>query len=401
MDENNRSALGTGSATAHHGEILQGVFRDDRGRLRRALVTLQCPEWKSHAVFRPSPGETAVTSSPGMWKSCRAADISMAEFSTEQSPPIGGYVEIRSEVPRGIGMGSSTADVTAAIRAVADFHRITPTAEEIGRIAVRAESASDPVMIDDCVVLFCHREGVVLETFGSRLPSIIVVGCHADPDINSVDTIALPPAVYSEAEIDTFQALRRELRGAIAAADVARLGRVATSSALISQRFLPKSAFDFLLNLCERTGGHGVQVAHSGTVAGLIFDSRREDVLRSVDRCISGIDKAGLSLTGVIGASQVPTAGPVIQGQYRLPARVAVQPGHQVRRGESGNTLVIVSERRIREQRASAAGGAAVEEGRGIRQGADGLQAVGRRPHLLERRCMTTAAPEMRASVIP
>jgi uncharacterized protein involved in propanediol utilization len=239
-----------------------------------------------------------------MWKARRAAILSMQEFATDRSPVAGGFVEISSEVPHGIGMGSSTADVTAAIRAIADYHSVTPTAEEIGRIAVAAESASDPIMIDDRVVLFSHHEGTVLETFGRQLPSMIVVGCDADPGTGVVDTITLPFAAYSATDIDTFRILRSELRAAIAAGDVARLAKVATASALISQRFLPKSAFDFLLDLCERTGGHGIQVAHSGTVAGLIFDSRREDVTGAVDRCVAGLEKAGLALTGIISCRQ-------------------------------------------------------------------------------------------------
>ena len=154
MSEYDQPARGAGSAAAHHGEILQGVFHDDEGQLKRALVTLQCSDWKSYATFHPSTAQDDITCTDGMWKARRAAIFSMREFSSDRSPVTGGHVEICSDVPRGIGMGSSTADVTAAIRAIADFHGVTPTAEEIGRIAVQAESASDPVMIDDRVVLF-------------------------------------------------------------------------------------------------------------------------------------------------------------------------------------------------------------------------------------------------------
>jgi uncharacterized protein involved in propanediol utilization len=254
-----------------------------------------------------------------MWKARRAAALSMQEFSTSRSPVTGGCLEICSDIPPGIGMGSSTADVTAAIRAIADFHGATPATEQIARIAVAAECASDPIMIDDRVVLFSHREGSVLEIFGCRLPSMIVVGCEADPGTESIDTIALPPAVYSAADIEIFGFLRAELRAAVATGDVARLARVATSSAVISQRFLPKLAFDFLLDLCQRTGGCGVQVAHSGTVAGVIFDSQRDGVMASVDRCAAGIAEAGLSLTGVIECRQAAVAVSGTAG--RTPAR--------------------------------------------------------------------------------
>jgi len=308
MPLNKTPAHGAGSASAHHGEILQGVFRNDKGGLKRGLVTLQCPRWKSHATFYPSSRQADIICAPGMWKAHHAAILSMREFSTDTSPVTGGCVEICSDVPRGVGMGSSTADVTATIRAIADFHGATPTAEEIGKIAVEAECASDPIMIDDQVVLFSHREGTVLEIFGRQLPPMIVVGCDADPVTGSIDTITLPPAVYSAAEIEIFHSLRSELRAAVAADDVGRLARVATSSAVISQRFLPKLAFDFLLDLCQRAGGCGVQVAHSGTVAGVIFDSRRDDVIDGVDRCVAEIEKAGLPLTGVIACRQAATA---------------------------------------------------------------------------------------------
>lgn len=309
MSLNNTPPRGVGSASAHHGEILQGVFRNDKGHLKRALVTLQCPQWKSYATFRPSSRQTDITCTPGMWKARCAAILSMREFSTDRSQVTGGCVEIRSDIPRGIGMGSSTADVTATIRAIADFHGVTPTAEEIGTIAVEAECASDPIMIDDRVVLFSHREGTVLEIFGGQLPSMIVVGCNADPATGSIDTIALPPAVYSAADIEIFHSLRSELRVAVATGDVARLARVATSSAVISQRFLPKPTFDFLLDLFKRAGGCGIQVAHSGTVAGVIFDSRRDDVMEGVDRCAAEIEKAGLPLIGVIGCRQAAAVG--------------------------------------------------------------------------------------------
>jgi uncharacterized protein involved in propanediol utilization len=302
MTDGDQLTLGLGSASAHHGEIIQGVFHDDSGRLRNALVTLRFPECESRATFYPSAQLAEIVCPPGMWKVHRASIFSMAEFATERSPATGGYIEISSAVPPGIGMGSSTADVTATIRAIAHYHGARPTAEEIGKIAVRAEYASDPIMIDDRVVLFAQRDGMVLESFGPGLPPMIVVGCDADPQTGGVDTIALSPAAYSAADVYTFRSLRAEFRAAVATGDVRRLGRVATASTLISQRFLPKPALEFLLSLCRRHGGCGVQVAHSGTVAGIIFDPRHR-VMHDVEECADRMERAGLTLTGVIGAA--------------------------------------------------------------------------------------------------
>jgi uncharacterized protein involved in propanediol utilization len=149
------------------------------------------------------------------------------------------------------------------------------------------------------VVLFAHREGVVLETFGPRLPPMVVVGCDTDPGTR-VDTLALQPADYNDSEIGAFQVLRAGLRRAIATQDVALLGRVATASARINQRFLPKPILEALLDLCARCHGCGVQVAHSGTLAGLILDVLLPGVEEAVQQYISEVRGLGLDVTTVI-----------------------------------------------------------------------------------------------------
>jgi uncharacterized protein involved in propanediol utilization len=157
-------------------------------------------------------------------------------------------------------------------------------------------------MIDDQVVLFAQREAVVLESFGQQLPPMLVLGCDTAPE-ERVDTLRLPPAPYDAAEIARFGVLRAALRRAVAKSDVQLLGRVATASARINQRYLPKPQLEPLVRLCEQYGGCGVQVAHSGTVAGLIFDARTEGVVDRIDRCAEELARAGLPLTGVIDPS--------------------------------------------------------------------------------------------------
>lgn len=299
--------VGVGSAPAHHGELLQGMFTDDTGHLRRALVTLPAPERGSRAVFYPSQNHWGVVGTPELTKVRRAAILALREFCGHPSPAKGGQVEITSDVPRGIGMGSSTSDVTATIRAVADYHGVSLSREEVGRLAVLAECASDSIMIDDRVVLFAQRDGVVLETFGHRLPPMIVVGCDVEPGRGGVDTLRLRPADYDDRELGAFQVMRAALRRAITTDDVALLARVATGSARINQRFLPKAPLEELLDLCLRNGGCGVQVAHSGTVAGLIFDARQPGIDQGVRTCVSAVQSMGFPLTATIGAAPATT----------------------------------------------------------------------------------------------
>ncbi|HEY8472071.1 MAG TPA: hypothetical protein VIL37_05480 [Natronosporangium sp.] len=304
------SKVGVGYAPAHHGELLQGAFTDDTGRLRRALVTLPVPGRRSVAVFHPSQHHWGIVGTPEQTLVRRAAILTLRELCRHPAPAKGGQLEITSDIPRGIGMGSSTSDVTATIRAVADYHGVALTREEIGALAVRVERASDSIMIDDRVVLFAHRDGVVLETLGYRLPPLVVVGCNTAPGTR-VETLRFRPPDYDDHELATFGVLRAALRRAVATGDVALLGRVATASARINQRYLPKPALPALLELCQRVGGCGVQVAHSGTVAGVILDGRRDDIDAAVADCLAGLDRLGLPATVVIGreAADRPKVG--------------------------------------------------------------------------------------------
>jgi uncharacterized protein involved in propanediol utilization len=287
--------------------LLQGVFTDAAGRLRRALVTLPLPGLGSHAVFYPSDAHLGVVGTPELTKVRRAAILALREFATTHPAPAkGGQVDISRDIPLGRGMGSSTSDVTATIRAIADYYGTCLSGEEVGRLAVLAECASDSIMIDDRVVLFAHRDGAVLETLGHRLPPLTVVGCDTGSGAG-VDTLSLQPADYDDREAAAFGVMRAALRRAVGTGDVALLGRVATASARVSQRYLPKPQLDFLLELCAARGGCGVQVAHSGTVAGLIFDPRQPGTPDAVRACVSAIEAAGMPITAVIGAG--PRAG--------------------------------------------------------------------------------------------
>src|SRR3954453_6908731 len=148
-----REVVGIGFAPAHHGELLQGMFLDDAGVPHRALVTLPQPALGTRAVFRPSYTHGGVLGPPELIKVRRAAILTLSQLPSYRSPAKGGQIEITSTVPRGIGMGSSTSDVTATIRAVADSHGHPLAKEEVARLAVLAECASDSLMIADQVVL--------------------------------------------------------------------------------------------------------------------------------------------------------------------------------------------------------------------------------------------------------
>jgi uncharacterized protein involved in propanediol utilization len=140
---------------------------------------------------------------------------------------------------------------------------------------------------------------------GSALPPIAVVGCVSGPP-DGVDTLLLPPPCYSRAELATFDELRGALRRAVRTRDAGLLGAVATASARINRRRLPTPGFESLVAIAAELGAAGVQVAHSGTVAGIVFDARLPDLGSRTERCRAAMDREGL----VPGESFVAGAQP-------------------------------------------------------------------------------------------
>jgi uncharacterized protein involved in propanediol utilization len=265
----NNAYYGFGSAHGHHGELLQGAFMSD-GRIARGLVTLPCPMFQTQARARLCPGSDRVVISPS-WKrkAARAAAMVLREL---ELTGFGADVHVVGNIPTARGFGSSTADVIATARAVVDAAGDTLPDSTVARIAVEAEGASDPLMIDG-VVLFAQREGRTLEQIGRRLPPLEVVGFFTgDASSTGIDTLALPPARYSPAEIARFDELRTAFDRAVREDDPFAVGSVAAESAWINQAHLPVARLEWIQQVAGQVGAAGIQVAHSGDIAGLLFD---------------------------------------------------------------------------------------------------------------------------------
>lgn len=293
----------TGVATCHphFGELLQGAFDVAEGgkrRTMRALVSVHMPyangsvaritlEPHRMGEFVSEAGHTGVHVSPPHFHKCEiAARLALDAFGLKS---MAATLEVTSFVPEGAGMGSSTTGVVASIRAVARAvsayrgARIILAPHLQAKLAVAAEHASDSLMFDctASTVLFAQRVGKIVRTFNGPLPQMHILGFDTCAG-SGVDTDRLPRARYSRDQIAAFGCALAVLERAIAEQSVSLAGRVATFSATTSQTAmqnpLKKPKFSDLLRIKEGTGSAGVVVAHSGTVAGLIFDPTLPDL---------------------------------------------------------------------------------------------------------------------------
>jgi uncharacterized protein involved in propanediol utilization len=205
----------------------------------------------------------------GKVRARRAVEVALEHFRVRRG---GGLLALDSNIVEGKGVGSSTADCIAGVRAVADAFAIDLDDATTARLVVRAEHASDSTMFAHAV-LFAQREGEIVEDFARPFPTLEVIGIDADEG-GAVDTLTYPPAAYGWRDLQTFEALRGALRRALGTGDLPLLGQIATISALVNQQFLPKVCLGELLSLATHAGALGVAVAHSGTVAGVLLDPR-------------------------------------------------------------------------------------------------------------------------------
>lgn len=97
---------------------------------------------------------------------------------------------------------------------------------------------------------------------------------------DEIDTQAFN-AVDRRAELRSHDSRFREaldrIRAGLADGDARLIGEGATLSSLANQAVLPKPQLDSVLSLGRAAGALGVNVAHSGTVLGLLFaeDAKR------------------------------------------------------------------------------------------------------------------------------
>ncbi|WP_394849979.1 hypothetical protein LZC95_21300 [Pendulispora brunnea] len=285
--------VGNGVSTGHHGEILQGVFEDERGGVHGGLVTLACGIYSSRVTFAPDVGSPLEVLPHWKVKSRRAAELVLRWGGGEA---LGGKLVIDSNTPVGWGLGSSTSDVIATIRAVSQAIGQHVDSRRVADLAVRAEVASDATMFEDRTVLFAQRNGTILEDFGVSIPALDIHGFTTDAR-GGLDTLSLSPAQYGWRELECFRVLRGLFRRAMVTQDPRLVAHVATASARINQAYLPKPHFEAIERLVEEVGAIGLQVAHSGPVVGLIFDPREACGAEQLECIEARLEALGFSCT--------------------------------------------------------------------------------------------------------
>ena len=255
-------ARATARAPGSCGELAQGML--DGG-----YFLVSCPiDMYSTATVALSPGSGRVDAPVDAPKSRQAVELTLAHFGVHD---MDARLSLSSPLPRGKGMASSTADVSAAIAATATALGMEPDIPpaQIAQIALQVEP-SDGVMLPGIAILD-HKQGSIARTLGAPPPMRVVVLDFG----GGVDTLAFN-GVNRDATLKCLQPQFSEalalIEQGVRNGSAADIGAGATRSAVANQHLLYKPQLDAVLQLARDVGAVGVNTAHSGTVLGLLFE---------------------------------------------------------------------------------------------------------------------------------
>ncbi len=298
---------GVARSCSHVGELAQGAIRlpglpaskrDPRlptmGPIAaRCLIDLPTPIFHSTASVTVRLGGGAIQVKRGKAKVLKAARLFLRLLGMHGEVDV--EIKIRTNIPEGRGLGSSSADVRATLNALASALGLSVSPELVDFLTVRAEDATNPGTGQPS--LFYHRLGLT----GIRLPKFpaLAVVPFDDPAATDVITNDFKPASYSIAQVYDYERLFRAAVSAIRDGDARGLAATATRSAEINEEFLirqGKTTIRMLHCIRRCSNALGFAVSHSGTVGAFLFDQKDANVDAHVAKAQATLMDVGCAL---------------------------------------------------------------------------------------------------------
>lgn len=253
----------TARAPGSCGELIQGA-------LAGVDLQLSCPIDVAAEAQLAFGGQVPLLEGLPRHPKVRAA---IHAFLGHEGAGVMGRLRLSNPLPRGKGFGTSTADIAAALSALAAGLSRPVTPVDLARAALTVEP-SDGTLFPG-IALFDHRRGQVHGSLGDPPPLEVLIydtggtvntaRFNDRPDLARRNQAKEP--MVREALALAWEGLRR--------GDVEAIGAAATLSARAHQALLPKACLEPVLALAREVGAVGVNVAHSGTLLGILLDPRR------------------------------------------------------------------------------------------------------------------------------
>jgi len=215
------------------------------------------------------------------WKAKKAFEKTLEYYGVKN---YGGRIKIKSQIPIAKGMASSTSDVAGVIVATSLALNKEIKEKEIAEIALSIEPTDGIIFKGICI--FDHKFGKIYESVGNIPENKILIVDSGD----EVDTIKFNKKNFDDILSDNEPEIKKALellREGIQYKDIKKVANAATISALLNQEILFKNNLSKLIDFSLKNGALGVNIAHSGSVIGIIF----KDDFNNIEEFVKNLKK--------------------------------------------------------------------------------------------------------------
>ena len=254
-----------GVCPASCGEFVQGIL-DNEEYLSSYAINL-------FSVATLEESKDIINKGPS--KSRRAMELVFEKFNIPIEDTKNISLNIKSQIPIGKGMASSTADIGATIKATLSMLNKTLTGEEISKLAVKIE-ATDSLLLNQHSIFNPLTADVKKYLGGINDTKVVIL--EPDDILNTKLIRTMPD--YKSYKMQNKEIIKTSfdlLDEGLLKNDLDLIGRACTYSGLANENIHKKPFLKEIIEISDRFGCYGVNIAHSGTVIGVLMHKEMDD----------------------------------------------------------------------------------------------------------------------------
>lgn len=251
-----------GICPASCGEFVQGIL-DDQEYLSSYTIdmfsTAILEEKQEHVNLGPK-------------KSRKAMEKVFERFNIPLSECENISLNIKSSIPVGKGMASSTADIGATIKATLSMINKNLDDEEISQIASQIEPTDSILLYKNSI--FNPINGQVKKYLSNLNRGSVII---LEPNEVLETSIIRSNPNYLNMKLENKSIINKSfnlLEEGLIKDDLKLIGQACTLSSMANENIHKKPYLDEIIEVSNKMDAYGVNIAHSGTVIGILIDNK-------------------------------------------------------------------------------------------------------------------------------
>lgn len=183
-------------------------------------------------------------------------------------------IEIQSEIPKEKGMASSTADLGATLLAATKYLEREISPEEMVKLCLKIEPTDSTLFPH--LTLFDHIKGQYKKSYQKQLNCKVLV-LEGRQAIDTLEFHKIDRKSILEGNAPQMNRAIQRIEIGIEKEDLREIGQGAILSALANEKILKKPGLEKIIPRALNLGAYGVNIAHSGSVVGILFHEKYFD----------------------------------------------------------------------------------------------------------------------------